>query len=197
VGKANPTAPLKAKRAETAAQEPDGVAPALPDELYAPSVSMTEHHRKSCLVFVGDHMPQGTLEDSGGREHSILKSLGQRLTAIVFWNARNPYALDQFEELPHDLVPFKELGVATVAVHVGPEPDNYGELCRQFGQDVLCVSDPDGAYFGKVADGDVPRTYLVDAGGKVIWLDIEYSRTTRHDLRNAVHYSLQDAAGER
>jgi len=142
-------------------------------------------------------MPQSMLKDTAGREHSILKSLGQRLTAIVFWNAGNPYALDQFEELPNDLVPFKELGVATVAVHVGPEPDNYGELCRQFGQGVLCMSDPAAAYFEKVAEGGVPRTYLVDASGKIIWLDIEYSRTTRHDLRNAVHYSLRHAAGAR
>lgn len=160
-------------------------------QLVPPSVSMTEHHRKNCLVFVGDTIPDGTLPDTTGQEHEVLQSLGQRLTGIVFWNAANPYALDQFEELRNDLLPFKELGVVTIAVHVGPEPDNYAALCHRFGQGALCLTDPENAYFATVATGSVPRIYLVDANGKIIWLDIEYSRTTRYDLRNAIYYSLQ------
>ena len=37
----------------------------------------------------------------------------------------------------------------------------------------------------------VSRTYLLDAQGKILWLDMEYSRATRYDLRNALHFYLQ------
>jgi peroxiredoxin len=137
-------------------------------------------------------MPDATLKDQSGNEHSLRQSLGKPLTVVVFWNADNPYSLDQFEEIPNELAPFKELGVTAIAVHVGQVPDNYGELVERYGQDILCLADPDRAYYQKVAGGPVPRTYVLDIEGKVIWLDIEYSRTTRYDLRNALHYSLQN-----
>lgn len=162
------------------------------DEIFPPSVVMSDEHRKTCLVFVGDTMPNGQLKDAEGQEHSVTGSADKALTVIVFWNAADPYALDQFEELPNDLVPFAELGVQTIAIHVGPLPENYHQLVEQYGKDVLCLADPDRAYFRKVSTGGVPRTYLLGADGKIIWLDIEYSRTTRYDLRNALHYSLKD-----
>ncbi len=160
-------------------------------ELFPPSVVMSAKHRESCVVFVGESMPDGTMKDLAGEEHSIHRAFGKRLTAIVFWNTRNPYALDQFEELQNDLLPFREMGVRAIAVHVGEAPGNYADLCRQFGQDALCVTDPDETYFGKVAAGRVPRVYLLDVSGKVLWLDIEYSRTTRYELHNAIHFFLQ------
>ncbi|MFO7907810.1 MAG: hypothetical protein R6U98_34510 [Pirellulaceae bacterium] len=168
-------------------------APVIPSagDILAPSVSMSHEHRKSCLVYIGDSMPDGRLSDHEGKQHSVLESLGKRLTAIVFWNTKNPYALEQFEQLEHDLVPFKQWEVQTIAIHVGPEPSNYAQLCQRFGQGVLCLSDPDQAYFGAIASGSVPRTYLLNAEGEVAWLDIEYSCTTRHDLRNALFAFLR------
>jgi peroxiredoxin len=154
---------------------------------------MSHAHRESCLVFVGDAMPDATLPDGQGQQHRIDESCGQQLTAILFWNERHPYALDQFRELQHDLVPFHPLGVATIAIHVGESGEEYAALCEEYGRDVLCLLDPAGEYFRQVSTGSVPRVYLLDAARKVIWLDIEYSRTTRYELRNAMNYALQDA----
>ena len=33
--------------------------------------------------------------------------------------------------------------------------------------------------------------FLLDAGGKILWLDLEYSRGTRRELQNAILYYLQ------
>jgi peroxiredoxin len=183
-------------RRAAAGRDPDKVKarPVAPPahEVFQPNVVMSQAHRATCLVYVGDPLPAGTLKTVTGEEISILDALGPRLTAIVFWNAGNPYALDQFEELKNDLVPFHNLGVESIAIHVGTPPENYEQLCQQHGAGVLCLTDADESYFSRVSTGSVPRTYLFDADGKIIWLDIEYSRTTRYDLRNALHYSLQD-----
>ncbi len=36
----------------------------------------------------------------------------------------------------------------------------------------------------------MPRTYLVDSQGKILWFDMEYSRSTRRDLRDAIRVVL-------
>jgi hypothetical protein len=53
---------------------------------------------------------------------------------------------------------------------------------------VLC--DPEQSLLARVAPGKVPATYLLDAAGKVLWFDIEYSRSTRRELAEAIRYTL-------
>ncbi len=168
------------------------IKPAVP-EVYTPTVAMSQEHRQSCLVSVGDQFPDGSLPDVEGTVHSLGQSLGNKLTVVVLWTASNPYALDQFEELRRDVAPFQPQGVQAIAVHVGPTPENYAQLCQEHGQDVLCLTDADRAYFAQVARQKLPRTYLVNADGKILWLDLEYSRTTRFELANALRYFLQES----
>ena len=136
-------------------------------------------------------MPAGTLPDAGGQDHSLLESLGKKLTVIVFWSADNPYSLDQFQEMQNDIVPLCEQGVQAIAIHVGPPPQDYAQLCGDNGEGMLCLLDKDQKYFAQWASRKLPRTYLLDAEGKIRWLDLEYSRSTRYDLRNALHFYLQ------
>jgi peroxiredoxin len=160
-------------------------------EIHSPILVLSKEHRDTCLVFQGDVVPAGTLPDAAGADHVLHDSLGKRLTVIVFWNADNPYALDQFQEMQADVVPLCDEGVQAIAIHVGPPPQDYAQLCRDNGEGVLCLLDQDQKYFGQLAHRKLPRTYLLDAEGKILWLDLEYSRSTRYDLRNALHYHLQ------
>lgn len=161
------------------------------DEIREPLVAMSSGHRATCLRYLGDVLPDGELPDAAGNPHALAAAWGPRLTVVVCWNADNPYALDQFQEIPNELAPLQEQGVHTVAIHEGPPPDDFALLCQQHGDGALCLVDPDGAYFAQLATGKLPRTYLLDARGTILWLDLEYSRTTRYDLRNAIHYYLR------
>ena len=136
-------------------------------------------------------MPAGSLTDAGGEKRVLRDLLGKSLTVVVCWNAGNPFALDQFEELTTEVVPLAAQGVAVVAIHAGKKPDNYAALIKEHGTGVTCLLDEDEAYFHELATRRLPRTYVVDGQGKIVWLDIEYSRTTRYELRNAMHYQLQ------
>jgi hypothetical protein len=52
--------------------------------------------------------------------------------------------------------------------------------------------DADGKAFAQVGSEKLPRTYLVDPQGKILWFDIEYSLGTRRELNQA----LRAVAGE-
>jgi hypothetical protein len=46
--------------------------------------------------------------------------------------------------------------------------------------------DFDGAYFAKVATGTLPRIYVLDSHGKVLWFDLGYSTSTRDKLKQTI-----------
>ncbi|MHB8861104.1 MAG: peroxiredoxin family protein [Pirellulaceae bacterium] len=161
------------------------------NEIHQPVLVLSKEHRDTCLLFQGDVLPAGTLADPSGTEHVLANSLGKKLTAVVFWNGDNPYAMDQFLEMRADLVPLSDQGVQAIAIHVGAPPPDYAQMCQDHGEGLLCLLDAEKEYFAQFATRKLPRTYLLDAQGKILWLDLEYSRSTRYDLRNALHYYLQ------
>ena len=51
--------------------------------------------------------------------------------------------------------------------------------------------DPQGEYFKTVAKEKLPRVYLLDASGKILWFDIDYARAMRRDLQTAIRAVLE------
>ena len=62
-------------------------------------------------------------------------------------------------------------------------------MCKENGAGSLCLLDANQKYFAQLACRKLPRTYLLDAQGKILRLDLEYLRATGYDLRNALHTS--------
>jgi hypothetical protein len=50
--------------------------------------------------------------------------------------------------------------------------------------------DAEGKALDAVATEKLPRTYLLDASGQILWFDIEYSESTRRELKNAIVWHL-------
>ncbi len=173
------------------------VLPAIkPDELYEPQVVLSRAHELTCLVAVGDVLPNLSLARLSGEEVTLDSLRGDQLTVVVFWNNRLAFAREQFSRLAVEVArPYRHLGVNVVAVNVG-DPVEQIELHGVPQDEVTCVLDVAGTAIEQVATAKLPRTYLIDGEGRILWFDIEYSRTTRRQLRNAIffHSREQDAA---
>lgn len=156
-----------------------------------PEVVLSAEHQKLCRVGVGDTMPELAITNTKGQKQTLAELLGKKLTVVLFWNANHRYALAEFEHLQREVMqPFVDSGVVVVAIHVGPPPENYAALIEKQGKGIICLIDADQTAFKQIASSKLPRTYLLDRSGKILWFDIEYSRTTRYDLKNAVRYYL-------
>ena len=163
-----------------------------PADLHPPEVILSEHHRNTCLVGVGDAIPPLTLSTLDGKPQELSQLYGERMTIVVFWSTGNFYAREQFTRLMPELEQrYQGLGVNVVAINVGNSPDEVRELVEQHGVAADMVLDPDGEAFQQVAADLLPRTYLLDAEGRILWFDLEYSRSQRIGLHNAVHYHLK------
>jgi peroxiredoxin len=188
------TTPLVAPR--IARSEPLGPKVALaipetpPEPLHEPRVELSEGHRRTCLVQVGDLMPQLSLPDLEGKVRSLSDLYGERLTVVVFWNDRKLFAREQFTRLGLDIDQFQTYGVSVVAINVGDSPEIVAELRRQYPGAFECLVDQRGESLARVANDKLPRTYLLDAEGRIVWFDLEFSRGTERELRNALYWHL-------
>lgn len=158
-----------------------------PPKTWAPEVTLSTEHRATCKVFVGDKLPNLPLKNLDGKDAPLAAALGKKLTVVVFWNSENGYAREQFTRLEREVADaFAEHGVTVVAVNVGDPADQVQAIAEECGCDFPCLLDPESAGFASIATGKLPRTYLCDASGKILWMDIEYSVTTRRELTNAL-----------
>ncbi|NLX99371.1 MAG: redoxin domain-containing protein [Rhodopirellula sp.] len=170
--------------------------PAPPPKI--PAVAMTEAMAATNLVSVGDSLPEGQLVDLKGDARSLKDSYGPQLAVVLFWNGENLYALQELQDLQIDVFePYKDRGVGVIGVYVGDSAEVAREKTESAGATYPQLLDKDGAYFAKVAKEHLPRTYLLDAEGKILWFDLEYSTGTRRNLQQAIEVALSQAGQEK
>ena len=178
------TAPRAPKVATIVEQEVD-----LP--VYEPTVVLSDDHAAASKIGVGDAMPPLVLQDLQGDEQALADLRGEKLTIVVFWTAQQALAKELFERLGIIAADrYSGLGVNVVAVNVGDNRQTVEQLNEQHGGSFACLLDPKGEALAQVATEILPRIYLLDGAGRVVWFDLENSRFMRRALHNAVRYYL-------
>ena len=171
------------------AKPPKKVEPPPPPTI--PKVTMADTDLAKCRVRVGDAMPDAELPDLSGKKLALRSLYGKKLTVVVFWTGTSIYALQELQDLQTDVAkPYADKGVRVVGVHEGEDAKAARESLETAEATFPSLLDPGGAYFAKVGTERLPRTYLLDATGKILWFDIEYSRSTRRDLQQGIKVAL-------
>jgi peroxiredoxin len=187
------------RRQQRAAVKPKLEEPPLPP-VTIPKVKLSDELRKNCLVQVGDVMPKAELPDRAGKTQRIASLYGQKLTVVCLWTAADRRsqleAAETLRSLTNDIAkPFAGKGVRVIAIEVArntvvPEArQNIRETVSKL--PFPCLMDGKGQFLGSVCKDDkLPRVYLLDADGKILWFDVEYSRSTREDLTQGIRVAL-------
>jgi len=178
---------------ETPPATPVAVTPTIPQVL------LSESMRKSCVVWIGDLLPGARLVDLDGQPRTIRESLGPRLTVVLFWSAGQSRlarlaAQNLLTDLQEEIAkPFASDGLQVLAIHVGNDDPALKKLVADAGITFPVLVDRNRAYFALVAREYLPRIYLLDSQGKILWLDLAFSElsgTTRENLLQAVQAAL-------
>jgi len=160
-----------------------------------PEVHLPEHLVQASVVQVGDAMPEGELTTPEGQPQPIQPLLDQKPAVVFFWKGDDLYAqmaaVDAMQFLEAEVAqPYGQDAVRVVAVNVGNTAEQVKERIAEASPSFPVLLDPKGEYFAKVASERVPRIYLLDAEGKILWFDTEYSRTTRSGLSQSLQVIL-------
>ncbi|MDH3717503.1 MAG: TlpA family protein disulfide reductase, partial [Planctomycetota bacterium] len=129
--------------------------------------------------------------DLEGNQQSLASLLGSKATVVCFWTSTSPLATWQLSDLgPDVLEKHGPQGVQVVTINY-KEPVAAARAAANKAQlSVPVLMDSQGTVFKQVASDYLPRTYVLDAKGKVLWLDIGYSTETQRHLEEAIRYAI-------
>jgi peroxiredoxin len=181
-----------AKQTEKAAPAPRvanyrPVGPAATTPAVIPPVLMSKQHEALCLVKVGDKLPAISLNRLGDRPTRLGELFGRTATVVAFWRADRRSSRTLLADLGPDVAePFKQSGVAVVGVAVQTPENEAREILEKSSAQIPTLLDVDGQAFAQVGKDRLPRVYLVDRDGKILWFDIDYSLATRRELNQAL-----------
>jgi peroxiredoxin len=180
--------------ADETGDKPVEIAPPPPGAF--PDIALSAAHRSTCKLFIGDQLRLPALADLDGSAVELEKLFGARATVVMFWQHDDPDAVEALTDFgPLMLAPYGDRGVRAVAIHAGDAVAEVKSIAERLQLAFPMLVDADFAAFSQVTDaprGLMPRMFLVDAGGRILWFDIEYSRTTRRDLDRALRYLTRD-----
>ncbi len=168
------------------------IAPSSSRKLTMPEVKLTASHAALCVVNTNEAMPSITLPDLEGKEQNLSTLYGENLTVVCFWKGDRALARTELADLGPDVVErYGEKGVNVIGIAVEETGQTAEQHVFDAGATFPNLVDADGNAMSLVGTEKLPRTYLLDANGEVLWFDIEYSRTTRRELRKAIRAGLR------
>ena len=158
---------------------------------FRPSVDLSEFHKSTCLKSVGEQVGDVTVVDMEGTHHQFLRLLSDRLTVLFFWDEKSATGMEQFRRIPVDILgDFAAHRVKVIAVNVGGEKSRVRELTGDAADKIVSLVDSDGSFYGHFASSLLPRTYVLDQRGTILWFDLEFSLSTSRSLRQVLAYFL-------
>ena len=161
---------------------------------YEPHVVFTSGMQTLNPVGVGDAAPAFTLPTHDGSEATLAELMGQKLTLLVFWRSDEVFCVEEIARLERDvLAEYSGLGLEVVTVHVGEPTAKTEEILAAVQPRFAVLVDAEETVVPQYAAALFPRTYLLDAQGNILWFDLEYSRSTRRQMDNAIRYYLLDS----
>ncbi len=170
-----------------------------PAPLSIPKVALSEELKATCLLGVGDAFPIAQLPDLNGNLQTLKELFGSKLTVICFWTSGSTRRAELVgEAVLHDLTkeiaePFGPRGVAVIGVNVGDTAERVRQLVERTKASITILMDADASLYAQLAtERKMPRTFLLDKQGNILWFDIEYSRSARHELIQGIQAALSE-----
>lgn len=161
--------------------------PATTEKPSIPPVVLSEQHKKLCKVKVGDALPALELATLSGGQQSLPELYGKNATVILFWNGDGWMTRAALRDLGPDIAdPFRNQNVEVVAIGVDQPAEMTASVLEKAESELLTLLDPERKALSQLGAEKLPRVYVLDGEGKIVWFDLEYSHSTRRELRQTV-----------
>ena len=103
-------------------------------------------------------------------------------------------SLEQFRRIPVEILgDFARHRVKVITAHVGGSAARTRVQTGDAADKIVSLVDEERQLFDKFANQRVPRVYLLDAQGRILWFDVEYAPATVRSLRQALSYYIAHA----
>jgi peroxiredoxin len=166
-----------------------------PSPATIPRVCLSTLHAKWCVAHVGDTFPAVELPRLSGPSTKLDTLYGKQATVVVFWSADRWMSRMALEDLVSFVVEeYDPQEVAVVGLAVRQPARAAQRFLKKTKAEFPQLLDTNGVALAQVGSVALPRLYVLDPAGKIVWFDIEYSESTRRELAQTL--GVLTAAGE-
>ncbi len=154
------------------------------DESGIPQVFLSADHSALCRVRVGDQLPAMNLPQLSGGQAELASLRGGKATVVLFWQD-DPWMSEMaLKDLANEVAAISD--VAIVGIAVKQASSDVQAALKTAGAEFPQLLDNDGKAFNQVGMVKMPRIYVLDGTGKIVWFDIEYSQSTSRELKQTL-----------
>lgn len=152
-----------------------------------PHVSLSTLHAKWCVANVSDAFPEIELPQLGGPNTKLATLYGKKATVVLFWSEDRWMSKMALHDLVYFVVGEHEpADVAIVGIAVQLPAGFAQRLLNQSKAKFPQLLDTSGSALARVGSVALPRLYVLDPEGNIVWFDIEYSESTRRELQQTL-----------
>ncbi len=152
-----------------------------------PRVWLSSGHAKQCKVGVGEAFPEMKLPLLNGSSTDLASLRGAQATVILFWHPDRWMARTALADIQRDIVKkFAPEAVSVIGIAVHQPASTVQEPLDQAKATFAQLLDPNGEALAKVGTFTLPRVYVLDPEGTIVWFDLEYSESTRRELQQTL-----------
>jgi len=165
-------------------------------DLAIPEIAVPEQDRAGNLVRLHETLPETELPDLEDQRRPLSDLYGKRATVVFFWTGGDTpegarEAISTLQKLKGDYShPSLKKAVRIITVNEGDDPRavrvQLSNAWMKADDQFVVLSDAEETLLATVAAGELPRAYLLDEDGRIVWLSQGFSTETRRDLRQAV-----------
>ncbi len=135
----------------------------------ATAVAQTPEEDKNAIVKVGMDVPEFTAKMLDGTEINIADLKG-KVVLINFWTTWCPWCVKEFTRVQADIIDrFEGKEFVFIALSRGEEKATVEKFMKSKGYTFPVALDGDSSIFGKFATTGIPRNFVIDRDGKVVY----------------------------
>jgi peroxiredoxin len=162
-------------------------------------VDLSAEEEATCLVKQNGPFPDAKLKDLTGADKALSQLRGEQATVLLLWSSQNRASRGTLRTLSakakqEDNVP----GLKYVGICVGDDAADAKQTAEDEGTPFPVLLDTDLGLFNqvvKVPSGSevpdvLPRVYLLDSGGKVLWMSLAFQVAAERELQLALDFVL-------
>jgi hypothetical protein len=151
---------------------------AAPAASQVPKVALSAQHQAMVKVGVGQEFPA---------VQQVADGLGTKATVVAVWKGDGAMAKSMLRDLGVDIAEqYKSPEVATFAIATGMPVAEAQQQATALKYTGPVLADEQGETFATLGTDRLPRIYVLDSKGQVVWMDIEYSLSSRRELKQAL-----------
>ena len=148
-----------------------------------PQVLLAQRHAKLCNVGVGESFPVATLPSLSGGMQDLGTLLGKPANVVLLWTADPWMSRTALIDLEKDIAKNpNNKNISVVGIAVGQSSQQTRQAVQDLKLSFAQLLDTEGGFFSTIGSVALPRVFVLDAKGKIVWFDIEYSEGTRREL---------------